>query len=212
MQKITRLKLDEAISAYAHQGLTLEIGSYGTSDYKKYFANRIGVDIRPGKGVDQLASVYALPFPDNHFDNILCISVLEHLVEPQKAITEMQRVLKKNGKIIVSVPFLFPIHDAPNDYWRFTKYGLQILFKDWRIIDLKGETNAQESLASLLQRLGFQSDIKMRYIFKTLIYLMSYILFKLPYLFKNIYGDIRKTKTEKDAFSGAFFLVAEKIS
>ena len=212
MRKITRIKLDQAISAYANDGLTLEIGSYGMADYKKYFPNRVGIDIRPGEGVDQVASVYALPFPDNHFDNVLCISVLEHLIEPQKAIAEMQRVLKKNGKIILSAPFLFPIHDAPDDYWRFTKYGLQILFNDWRIIDLKGETNAQESLASLLQRLGFQSDIKMRYFFKTIIYSMSYVLLKLPYLFSNIYGDIRKTKLEKDAFSGAFFLVAEKIT
>ncbi len=211
MKKITRIKLDQAISAYTDDGLTLEVGSYGTADYKKYFPNRVGIDIRPGEGVDKVASVYALPYPDNHFDNVLCITVLEHLIEPQKAITEMKRVLKKNGKIIVSAPFLYPTHDAPNDYWRFTKYGMELLFKDWQIIYLKGETNAQESIASLLQRLGFQSDVKMRYFLKTTIYTMSHILFKLPYLFRNIYGNIQKTKIEQDAFTSCFFLVAEKI-
>ena len=94
-KKITRQKLDSWIKNYNSDKLTLEVGSFGNNDFRKYFPNRVGIDIRPGIGVDIVASVYNLPFSDNKFDLILCIAVLEHLENPQKGIQEMRRVLKK---------------------------------------------------------------------------------------------------------------------
>jgi SAM-dependent methyltransferase len=213
MKKITRIALDKCIKQHASDGQTLEIGSWGASDYRKYFPNCIGIDIRPGKGVDQIASVYDLPFEADSFENILCISVLEHLEDPIRAIKEMRRVLKQDGRILVSVPFLFPIHDAPGDYWRFTRFGLEKLFSaGWTIERLVGETSTQKSLASLLQRIGLQSIYRWNKLAKCMIYGCSMAINALPDLALRTFGDIQKKTEVPDAFAGSFFMVAKKTS
>lgn len=76
-------------------------------------------------------SVYAdaarLPFPDGTFDTVACLEVLEHLPDPTLALREAGRVVKPTGTVFVSTPFLYPVHDAPADYQRWTPYGLQRL-------------------------------------------------------------------------------------
>ena len=210
-QKISRSHSDEHVAAYASDEPTLEVGAYGEPSYGRYFPNRIGVDIRPGPGVDRVASVYELPFPDDRFRNVLCMSVLEHLEDPACAIAEMHRVLTPGGRIIVSVPFLFPIHDAPGDYWRFTKFGLRHLFRDgWHIEKLTAEADMQSSLAILLQRVAFQTDMRLNKISKGLFFLTAKALDRFPRIATRVFGDIRKKVEEPDAFAGAFFLVASK--
>lgn len=210
-KKISRELSDETVEPYASEGRTLEVGAYGRPSYGRFFPNRIGVDIREGPGVDQVASVYELPFDDGRFDNVLCMSVLEHLEEPQRAIAEMRRVLKSGGRIIVSVPFLFPIHDAPGDYWRFTKYGLQYLFREgWDIVELKAEGDVQKSFAVLLQRVAFQGSFKLDKITKIKLFMAAKILNRFPRWWKAMFGDIHKKQREDDAFASAFFLVAKK--
>lgn len=71
-----------------------------------------------------LADASSLPFEDDIFDTVLLLEVLEHLPSPETAIKEAKRVLSEDGTLIVSTPFLYPIHDAPNDYRRWTKHGL----------------------------------------------------------------------------------------
>jgi len=211
-EKISRKQLDRKISQFASDRKTLEVGSYGRADYTKYFPNRVGVDIKPGKGTDIVASVYALPFGDAEFDVVLCCSVLEHLEDPRKAIAEMMRVLKPQGSIIVSVPFLFPLHDAPGDYWRFTKYGLKSLFAQWAVIRLEAETDTRQALAVLMQRLGYQTRMRVNPVSKALLFLSAKILNFLPSPFLETYGDISKSTSEPEAFASSLFLVAEKTA
>lgn len=68
-----------------------------------------------------------LPFEDQSFDVILATEVFEHLSNPNKLILEAYRVLKKNGKIIITVPFLYHQHGDPFDFWRPTKNCLNHL-------------------------------------------------------------------------------------
>lgn len=211
--KISRIALDHLVERYASDTKTLEVGAYGSPSYGRFFNNKIGIDVRPGPGVDQVASVYELPFESESFDVVLCLSVLEHLETPQKAIEEMKRVLKPGGRIIVSVPFLFPIHDAPGDYWRFTKFGLRNLFKhNWNIVELRAETTTQETFAVLFQRVGYQTQLRWNRFSKGIIFLVARILSKLPTLTVKVFGDIKKSTLEPEAFASAFFLVAEKLS
>jgi SAM-dependent methyltransferase len=65
-----------------------------------------------------------LPFGDQSFDTILCTEVLEHTQRPQQVMQEFSRVLKPGGHLLLTVPFIYPVHEAPHDYWRFTNYGL----------------------------------------------------------------------------------------
>lgn len=59
------------------------------------------------------------------YDVVLCLNVLEHVYNFQTAVDNLHRSLKKNGTLVVAVPFAFPLHDEPGDYWRFTEHSLQ---------------------------------------------------------------------------------------
>ncbi|NLD95141.1 MAG: class I SAM-dependent methyltransferase [Fibrobacter sp.] len=80
---------------------------------------------RTHKDLDLIFDV-TKPFPvaSNSFDSLFCHSVLEHTPEPWKAFDEFYRILNNDGILILSVPFIFYIHGAPYDFFRFTKYGV----------------------------------------------------------------------------------------
>lgn len=65
-----------------------------------------------------------LPILDGTFDTVLLLEVLEHLRCPRQALEEVSRVLRPGGRMVLTMPFLYPIHDAPHDYQRFTVHGL----------------------------------------------------------------------------------------
>lgn len=66
---------------------------------------------------------------DNAYDTVLCLEVLEHVPDPFRAAREIQRILKPNGCVILSVPHLSRLHDEPNDYYRYTRYGIEHLLE-----------------------------------------------------------------------------------
>jgi len=76
-----------------------------------------------------------LTYSNNYFDNVLLFNVLEHIYDFNNSLSEIYRILKKNGKLIGSVPFFYRVHGAPEDYYRFTsqvikKKLIEIGFKD----------------------------------------------------------------------------------
>lgn len=77
------------------------------------------------KEVDVFASLDNLPFQNNTFDTVLCTNVLEHVAENEKAFFELSRVLKNKSYMILSVPFLYPAHEVPHDFYRYSFYGLK---------------------------------------------------------------------------------------
>jgi SAM-dependent methyltransferase len=68
-----------------------------------------------------------IPRPDGYFDAVLCNAVLEHVIDPIKVVSELARVTRPGGHLIVSVPFLQPEHKVPTDYQRYTEDGLVTL-------------------------------------------------------------------------------------
>lgn len=210
--KITRQRLERFLEPYrSEEKLVLDLGC-GNDKYKKYFKNRIGVDMREGKGVDIVADAHNLPFENEKFDIILCTEVLEHLHSPQIAISEMHRVLKKSGLLILTTRFVYPLHDSPNDYWRFTKYGLQNLFKNnWEIIKIEEEASTKDTFAILVQRLGYQTHLKGGKLTKALIFLLAKIICLLPSLTKKEFGNIGYSIEEKNILTSAYYLVCRKI-
>ena len=78
---------------------------------------------------------------ERRYDFAVIFNVLEHVLNPNLAIKNLSKILKKNGKIVGSTPFLFRVHGAPKDYSRFTKdHLIELLkssnFKDIEIIEL----------------------------------------------------------------------------
>jgi len=207
--KITRKKLDIFLKRYASNKKTLDIGC-SKGPYKKYFPNSIGVDIEKRDGVDVVADAHALPFKDAEFDVVLCTEVLEHLHTPVKAISEMSRVLKKGGLVILTTRFIFPLHDTPHDYYRYTKYGLEHLFRDWDILELREEANTAETIAVLIQRIGFQTQLYCNRLLKIVIFMIAKCVSRLSFLIRKEYGDILRENEENIMMTSGYYIVCKK--
>lgn len=73
----------------------------------------------------------------NEFDIILCLNVLEHVFDFHKAIDNLYKALKPNGIVVILVPLFYPLHDKPNDYWRFTQHSIRKLLKKFSSFTIK---------------------------------------------------------------------------
>lgn len=88
----------------------------------------LAIDVQPHNScLDALADGRQLPFPTATFDTIVCAQVLEHTPEPWHLLAQAHRVLRPGGKLIISVPHLSYLHAMPEDYYRYTNYGLTFL-------------------------------------------------------------------------------------
>ncbi|MFZ6718962.1 class I SAM-dependent methyltransferase [Undibacterium sp. Ji49W] len=118
------------------RGRLIDIGC-GIKPYQKIFAGHVtehvGVDhelsVHDKSNMDLLGTAYQIPVEDGSFDTAVCTAVLEHLEEPELALKECFRVLRPGGYAIYSVPFIWHLHEEPRDFYRFTKYGLEHIFK-----------------------------------------------------------------------------------
>lgn len=213
-RKITRSRLKAFLRKYASDAKTLDIGC-GNDQYGTLFPNRTTLDIeaRPGVKVDIIADAHNLSqIKDNSFGVVLCTEVLEHLHTPPKAIAEFHRILKPGGLLLLSTRFIFPIHDAPGDYYRFTKYGLRYLLREFTIEELKSETSTGEALAVLYQRIGFQCDTLGFRPFKILWFLKAKLMLLFAWLITKEYGDIHHKQEEQGILSSGYYVAARKPS
>jgi SAM-dependent methyltransferase len=125
--------------SFSLPGPILEIGAYqvpgqrGLAELRPLFPGKpyLGVDVRPGPGVDHVASVEELPFADGTVGTILALNTFEHVARFWRGFEEIRRVLRPDGALLVSCPFYFHIHHHPRDYWRFTPEALEFLLEDY---------------------------------------------------------------------------------
>jgi len=131
----------------------LVIGS-GYDPYREIFPfpeMYICLDIIPTKDkTDIVADAHFLPFINGHFDVVLASEVFEHLRNPSKLIDESYRVLKKNGQLIITVPFMFHQHADLYDYWRPTRSALQMLCEKYSDISVSNQGNRFHVIFDLL--------------------------------------------------------------
>jgi SAM-dependent methyltransferase len=115
----------------------LEIGSYQVAgqerlaNLRSLFPGRryIGVDMRPGPGVDVVANVERLPQRDGSVGTVIALNTFEHVKCFWRGLDEVYRVLRPDGVLIMSTPFYFRIHAFPHDYWRFTPAAYEALLE-----------------------------------------------------------------------------------
>lgn len=139
----------------AHAGSVLNIGAGGeiAQLLENLGIRNVSIDIDPDRSPQQVASVEDLNcFADSSFEVVFCIDVLEHVKTPATAVSEIHRVLRPGGILVGSTPFLLGIHDAPADFWRFTRHGLAMLFADMEILVLRERNGYFASIAVLLTR------------------------------------------------------------
>ncbi|REJ84673.1 MAG: SAM-dependent methyltransferase [Acidobacteria bacterium] len=92
----------------------------------------VSIDVEDRSGdVDILTDVQDMPeVAESSMATVLCTQVLEHVPRPWQALREIHRVLRPGGHLVLSVPHLSVIHEAPHDYYRYTRYGLAALCEE----------------------------------------------------------------------------------
>lgn len=116
-------------------GKTLDVGC-GTKPYEDLFGSTdyTGLEIdttinREIKKADVFYDGNEFPFPSSDFDSIVTNQVLEHVFNPDSFMKELNRVLKNNGKLLLTVPFVWDEHEQPYDYARYSSFGLKSLLE-----------------------------------------------------------------------------------
>lgn len=100
-----------------------------------------GIDLQPGLNVDAVADLHCLPSEwRQRFSGVLCSETLEHVRRPPQALTELRRVLRPGGALLVTTMTAFPVHNHPNDYRRWTKAGLCAELEDAGFVSIKTES------------------------------------------------------------------------
>lgn len=164
---------------------------------------------------DIFADATDIPLPKNSIDTAIMLMVLEHLPDPKKALGEIRRVLKPNGVFITTTVQMYPIHDAPYDFFRYTKYGLLRLYSD---SDLKVKKIISQG--SFWSFLGLNCNV---YMFQTLrdllkkrtTLILAFLLLPFFYIFSIILNIIclflsKFSNDKKSGFNISHLIVARK--
>lgn len=152
------------------KGTIIEIGATRYGNHKRFsdpHQQYVTSNIMPEQGCILLDAM-EMSLPDNSVDNFVSVVSLEHMSYPWKAIDEIHRTLKPGGKLLLVVPFMYPFHAAPSDYFRFSYEGLEIMLKKFKIIHQEALGNIFSTCALFLQHPLSnnisQSNVKKKYI------------------------------------------------
>ena len=215
-KKISRKNLDKFIDYYISRisneldGIdslkVLNVGAGGTIEIylktKFNFVRSIDVDVNrePDQvidvcDIDQLKDLTFTP-------QLICMfEVLEHTKNPINAIQNLYEIIDENSYVMLSTPFIFHIHDEPYDFFRFTKYGLEILFQNFKEVVVKPRNGWFETILVLFVRLRMERNILSKMI-GNLFILIYFLLTPITYLLQSI------IKSEK--ITTGYFVYAKK--
>ncbi len=189
-------------------GLSLEFGAIDRKN--KTFSNFIRgqskfeySNIKPNKKLNIFYSdlTKKLKIKSNKYNNILLFNVLEHLPEYRIALSQINRILKKKGKIIGSTPFIYQIHGAPKDYFRFTKEFFEFELKKQKFNNIK------------VQYLGngpFTACYSLIYPYIRFLPIFSHLVLLICFMLDNILQIFIKTNLKEIFPIGIFFNAQKK--
>ena len=142
-----------------------------------------------------------LKIKSNKYNNVLLFNVLEHLPEYRIALSQINRILKKKGKIIGSTPFIYQIHGAPKDYFRFTKEFFEFELKKQKFNNIK------------VQYLGngpFTACYSLIYPYLRFLPIFSHLVLLICFMLDNILQIFIKTDLKEIFPIGIFFNAQKK--
>lgn len=186
--------LDFGCGCKPYKYLFKDAKKYEGIDFTNYSINKdLFCDNPDYYFTDNYIKYFSTQFKNNFFDNVVSFQVLEHHREPEKMLSEIFRITKKGGYVLVSMPFLEGIHEVPNDYQRFTQYGLVELFNKYNceILEVRSQGSLFSTISLLINEYlnHFASRSKTRYYFSVLIYppflFFQYISLVLDKIFKS---------------------------
>jgi SAM-dependent methyltransferase len=141
-----------------------------------------------------------LNIPSKKYNNVLFFNILEHLSEYKLAFSEIYRIMKKGGFFLGSVPFIYQIHAAPNDYFRFSKQFLESNLKKYGFKKAK------------VKALGFgpfTASYSLLWPYLSFLPLLSQICLLLAYILDSFIQIFVKTDL-KEIFPVGYFFITKK--
>ncbi len=175
--------------------------------HKHLFKNTkyVCVDIDPDRKPDIIADLHYLDrvFKEESFDAVICKEVLEHCYNPFKVVDQIYKILKPRGIVFISAPFIYSYHHTKkassklvNDYYRFTRAGMEQLLKKFSKVIVYSDTDYADCITSFL--LGFRIE-KNNLIYKILKATLSFI-----------YSKFRRTGITYDNTNVIYQILAQK--
>lgn len=159
---LTRKRLLEGIAKHSGKmyGSLLDFGC-GSKPYASLFSNVVtytGLDFEnPGhshqnESIDVFYDGKTIPFGEETFDSVFTSEVFEHVFNLEQIVPEIRRVLKKNGTILITCPFAICEHEIPNDYARYSSFGLRFLLEKngFEVVEQEKLGNSLEVIASFI--------------------------------------------------------------
>jgi SAM-dependent methyltransferase len=176
-------------------GGTLGLGSNAL--YEDESIQLTSIDVYRTDLTDLVCDGHYLPFKESYFDGVWIQAVLEHVVEPQVVVSEIYRVLDKNGLVYAETPFMQQVHEGAYDFSRYTVLGHRYLFRDFDVICIGGVGGAEVALSWSLRYfvLAITNNTKLA----KLVGFFSTLLLR-PFSF------LVKKESLYDSSSGVFFL------
>lgn len=140
MKRLSTTK-DVILYALPHiKGRVLDLGA-GMAKYKEIIKNNasdyVTCDAKKNENINVVCDINYLAFQPESFDVVVSTQVLEHVDDPFAVAREIEKVLKIGGNAVITAPFMFPFHADPKDNFRFSREGLEEVFRSsgFKIID-----------------------------------------------------------------------------
>lgn len=176
----------------------LEIGSkdYGsTVPFRKHLKHSeyVGLDMAEGNGVDLVGDLSqgTCGLPENHFSLIICCSVLEHVARPWIMAENITRLTKLGGLLYISAPWVWRYHAYPDDFFRFSWRGVEVLFPNFSWAEKYYSTTAEGEFAEITEK-SKDADNRMAEVLNLEDGRMRKYL---PYLMVNMLGTRKATQS-----------------
>ena len=181
-------------------GYTLDISSEKHASYENDWnielKNLINIDIDGKPNI--LADINNLPFKNSTISNFGCFNVLELLQFPKIAVQEIYRVLNKTGYLVGYVPFLYPIHNQPVDYWRFSNQAL------YQILSIGGFENI------IIEPLGGRFIVMYDIILPKKLFFIRFMLSLLSIGLNMLYEMFHSKNYNREMYPSGYFFYAKK--
>ena len=137
----------------------------------------VQLDLDPGRSPDILGDICTHSLTPEEFDVVVISEVLEHLHSPHLALDNIRAALRPGGRLILSTPFALPIHEAPHDYYRYTRYGLAFLLREFSEVVITARNSYFEAIDVLWLRL-IQSESRRAH--WLMLFVVPWIVIKWP--------------------------------
>lgn len=152
-----------------HDKRVIEVGALDVNGSARYVIQLlepreyIGIDIEYGSGVDVICPAEEMVerFGRESFDVVISTSLLEHIRDWKRVVSNIKNICKINGIIYVIIPSVYPYHEYPGDYWRYSREDIKNIFSDCKILTLDEDATPPSLVYAKIRKPEKFSEIDM---------------------------------------------------